>query len=221
MSSTEEVVIEQEVNPIRIAPRAGQEEATSQWYIESENLSATPWTQQRFLRGYNITYAELEEADFFAMRWLYENNHSGIRFWEKGKKSIDESWTKGELMDALEDNFPFFCDRKVPRLWRYNAISGFINMVADALRKIDNFATAPRKAPRYTDYSQKRAREEEEVSCPTKTPKLTGISTALLSFTKVIVEDKDEEGEFVIYFLRDLIEEGEPELDSDWNLNAG
>jgi hypothetical protein len=224
MSSTEEIVIEQEVNPVRIAPRAGQEEATSQWYMKSENLSATPWTQQRFLRGYNVTYAELEEADFFAMRWLYENNHSGIRFWEKGKDSIDESWTKAELVEALEDNFPFFCNRRVPRLWRDNAISGFVNMAADALRKIEksaDFAVAPRKAPRYTDYSRKRAREEEEVSRPTKRPKSTAVSAALLSFTKVLVRDRDEEGEFVIFFLRDIIKEGEPELDSDWNLNAG
>jgi hypothetical protein len=62
MSSTDAVVIEQEVNPIRIAPRTSQEEATSQWDMKSENLGSTPWTQQRFLRGYNITYAELEEA---------------------------------------------------------------------------------------------------------------------------------------------------------------
>jgi hypothetical protein len=142
MASTN-IEIEEVVSAVRILPRGGQEEADASWFMKHENLSKSLWTLERLLRGYNVTYAELEEADFYAARWLYNRGHATIRFRENGKDSIEETWVKGELMDELEDSFYFFANRQSPRLWRDNAISGFVNMVADNLRKIDDFMTAP------------------------------------------------------------------------------
>jgi hypothetical protein len=81
------------------------------------------------------------------MRWLYDGGHAGIRFREIGKDSIEELWVKGELSDLLEEKYKFFGNKRVPRLWRENAMSGFVNMAADKLRGMDDFITETRMPP--------------------------------------------------------------------------
>jgi hypothetical protein len=125
---------------------------------------------------------------------------------------------KGELMDELEDSFYFFVNCQIPRLWRDNAIGGFVNMVADNLRKIDDFMTALQKQPRYTNYDRKRKREEETVSSPTKRPNKETTPKALLAFTKFMIHDADDEEKLLCVFLRDIIAEGMPVLDNKYNL---
>jgi hypothetical protein len=136
--------------------------------MRHSNLVLTPWSFQRFLKGFDVTYVELEEAEFFAMRWLYDGGHAGIRFREIGKDSIEELWVKGELSDLPEEKYKFFSNKRVPRLWRENAMSGFVNIAADKLRGMDDFMTETRMPPRYTNYHLKRTREEKIIRSPQK-----------------------------------------------------
>jgi hypothetical protein len=121
-------------------------------------------------------------------------------------------------MDELEDSFYFFVNCQIPRLYRDNAIGGFVNMVADNLRKIDDFMTAPQKQSRYTNYDRKRKREEETVSSPTKRPNKDTTLKALLAFTKFMIHDVDEQEKLLCVFLRDIIAEEMPVLDDKYNL---
>jgi hypothetical protein len=91
-------------------------------------------------------------------------------------------------------------------------------MVADNLRKIDDFMTAPQKQPRYTNYDRKRKREEETVSSPTKRPNKDTTLKALLAFTKFMIHDVDDQEKLLWVFLRDIIAEEMPVLDDKYNL---
>jgi hypothetical protein len=192
-------------NELRVKPRAGQPLATGEDYNSS--VERAKISRKEHLQGWDISHAQYEEAEFFAEKWMREHQAHNLDFGEKENHLI-----RGQLMDALEDEFAFFLNRDVPRVWREAALKAFISTVRNEFKNRPTLAepTAPRKRARYEDYSENRAKKS-------KTPQPA--KKSLLAFSKVIVaHDEDDTQKHVVY-LRDVIRNGEKVLNADFNLN--
>jgi hypothetical protein len=71
---------------------------------------------------------EYDEAVFFATQWLTSRHAHELKFAYGETHDV-----RGDLMDELEDNFPFFTSRTSPRVWRDKAIRRFVTLLSREL----------------------------------------------------------------------------------------
>jgi hypothetical protein len=205
MASAPAFTFKERRNELRLKPRAGQPPATREHYITS--VEHAKISRKEHLQGWNISHAQYEEAEFFAEKWMREHGAHKLDFGNKENHAI-----RGELMDALEDEFPFFMSRTILRDWRDVALKSFISTVRSEFRIRPALAepTAPRKRARYEDYGEDPAKKS-------KTPQPA--KKSLLAFSKIIVAHDDNDPHKHVVYLRDVIRNGAAILNADFNLN--